>query len=169
MYSTSICRRGTQCRHPTESQRVDCIRFRGAVLLRWAGVGRIIATFYMLMSLKRRVRAAHGQKARPNPTSYAFMVLGVFKLMEGGGVGGGRVMLRRERNCVCVVAYATRIEKWLYRNQRNSLNKPYKDDIFCSSLQFSLSVTRGALRGREMEGLWLHGVPGHWFSGKCLG
>jgi hypothetical protein len=57
-------------------------------LLRWAGVGRIIATFYMLMSPKRRVRAAHGRDARSNPTSFTYMVLGVFKLMEARGGRG---------------------------------------------------------------------------------
>jgi hypothetical protein len=37
------------------------------------------------MILKRRVRAAHGREARPNLTSFTFMVLGVFQLMQAGG------------------------------------------------------------------------------------
>jgi hypothetical protein len=54
--------------------------------------------FYVFMSLKRRMRAAHGREARPNLTVFTFMVLEVFKLMEAGGGGGGR----GERNVLCV-------------------------------------------------------------------
>ncbi len=68
------------------------------------GVWRIIAPFYVLLSLKRRVRAAHGRVARPNPTNFTYIVYEYFSRCKSEGEGE---MLRRERNCVCVVAYAT--------------------------------------------------------------
>ncbi len=40
------------------------------------------------MTPKRRVRAAHGREARPNLTSFTFMVLGVFQLMQARGGWG---------------------------------------------------------------------------------